>query len=144
MRSLNNICVIECGGKTNIHIFARVLNRFKIPYIVIHDKDPIDFPIDKENKNDKEKGLLKIFRENEFIENVVDENYGHIIKINPELEHLIGISKGEEERQGKVGAAYFKYENLALEEYPAEIKKILGLIREWNVDRKTCEFNCIK
>jgi len=41
--SANNICIVESGGKTNLHIFMRVLNKFKIPYIVIHDIDPISF-----------------------------------------------------------------------------------------------------
>ena len=33
--SATNICVLECGGKNNIHIFMRVLNNFKIPYVVL-------------------------------------------------------------------------------------------------------------
>ena len=48
--SANNVCIVECGGKNNIHIFMRVLNHFKIPYVVIHDVDPIDFAEDKSNK----------------------------------------------------------------------------------------------
>ncbi|MGZ3578239.1 MAG: ATP-dependent nuclease, partial [Syntrophales bacterium] len=53
--SAKNICVVESGGKQNIHIFMRVLNRFKIPYIVLHDVDPINFREDKTDKTDKEK-----------------------------------------------------------------------------------------
>jgi len=137
----NNICVIECGGKSNIHIFARVLNRFKIPYIVIHDIDPISFPIDKLNKSDKEKGDLRMFNENEVIENAVDKKYGHIIKINPELENVIMVSKGEVKNHGKIGAAYFKYEDLGLEDYPEEIKLMLDKIKEWKTENKTYEIS---
>ncbi|TGL90067.1 ATP-dependent endonuclease [Leptospira congkakensis] len=34
-----NIHVINCLGKANITLFSRILNQFKVPYIVIHDSD---------------------------------------------------------------------------------------------------------
>lgn len=129
--SSNNICVIECGGKTNIHIFMRVLNNFKIPYVVIHDIDPIDFPEDKENKTDKEEARLRMFKENDFIDRTLDIKCGRIIKIKPELETLIGISKNQAEKQGKIGAAFFKYDEIDVNDYPDEIIKILDLIINW-------------
>ena len=124
----NNICVIDCGGKTNIHIFIRVLNRFKIPYVVIHDIDPLSFPEDKANKTDKEKSELRMFKENEFIKNTLDNTLGKIIKINPELEKVIGVSNSQVENEGKVGAAFLKYEPLALADYPPNVKNILDII----------------
>jgi len=124
----NNICVIDCGGKTNIHIFMRVLNRFKIPYTVIHDTDPITFPEDKPNKTDKEKAESRIFKENTFIENTLEVSLGKIIRINPELENIIGVSNSQAEKEGKVGAAFLKYEPLSLDQYPPNVKKILDLI----------------
>jgi len=129
--SSNNICVIECGGKTNIHIFMRVLNKFKIPYVVIHDIDPIDFPEDKENKTDKEEARLRMFKENDFIDRTLDIKCGRIIKIKPELETVIGISKNQAEKQGKIGAAFFKYDEIDVNDYPDEIIKILDLIINW-------------
>lgn len=124
----NNICVIDCGGKTNIHIFMRVLNRFQIPYIVIHDIDPISFAEDKENKSDKEKAELRIFKENNFIERTLDHSFGKIIRINPELEKVIGVSNSQTEKEGKVGATFLKYEPLTLEQYPTNVKNILDFI----------------
>lgn len=35
----NSITIVECGGKGTISIFAKVLNSFGIPYVVIYDKD---------------------------------------------------------------------------------------------------------
>jgi len=129
--SANNICVIECGGKTNIHIFMRVLNKFKIPYVVIHDIDPIDFQEDKENKTGQEKAKLRMFKENDLIEKTLDTNYGYIIKIKPELETVIGISKNQAEKHGKIGAAFFKYDEIDVSEYQNEVVKILNLIIDW-------------
>jgi CRISPR-associated exonuclease Cas4 len=137
--SVNNICVIECGGKTNIHIFMRVLNKFKIPYVVIHDIDPIDFPEDKENKTDHEKAKLRMFKENDFIEKTLDTNYGYIIKIKPELETLIGISKSIAEKQGKIGAAFFKYDEIGINNYSNEVIKILDLIINWQEESNIIE-----
>lgn len=137
----NNICVIDCGGKTNIHIFMRVLNRFKIPYIVIHDIDPITFAEDKENKSDKEKAELRIFKENTFIENTLDSSLGKIIKINPELENVIGVSNSQAEKEGKVGAAFLKYEPLSLEQYPSNVKNILDIIFDQDNENSIIEIS---
>lgn len=124
----NNICVIDCGGKTNMHIFMRVLNKFKIPYVIIHDIDPINFPEDKPLKTHREEGKLRMFNENSFIEKTLDPTIGKIIRINPELEKVIGVSNSQVEREGKVGAAYLKYEQLSLDEYPSSIEQIMNLI----------------
>jgi len=139
--SSNNICVIECGGKTNIHIFMRVLNKFKISYVVIHDVDPIDFPENKENKTDNEKAKLRMFKENDFIEKTINTNYGHIIKIKPELETVIGISKGQTEKHSKIGAAFFKYDEIGVNDYPNEVIKILDLIINWQEKINIIEIN---
>jgi predicted ATP-dependent endonuclease of OLD family len=34
-----DVHVIDCLGKANIPLFAKILNQFKVPYIVIHDSD---------------------------------------------------------------------------------------------------------
>jgi predicted ATP-dependent endonuclease of OLD family len=127
-----NISVIECGGKTNLHIFMRIANGFKIPYIVIHDVDPIDFPENKPNKDDKEKHKLRMFKENEFIQGTLEENIGKIIKINPDFEKIMAISSSQSEKYGKVEAAFLKYDVLQIDEYPNQITKILNLIIDWN------------
>ena len=139
--SSKNICVIECGGKTNIHVFMRVLTAFKIPFIVIHDVDPISFPIDKPDKTDKEKNELRMFRENEFIEKTLDSEFGKIIRINPELEPIIGVSSNQVSREGKVGAAFFKYDTMDLSDYPVSVKSIVDLCINWNIESPIFELS---
>jgi CRISPR-associated exonuclease Cas4 len=129
--SANNICVVECGGKSNIHIFMRVLNRFEIPYVVLHDVDPISFPEDKSGKTDKEKAELNIFRENDFIQATLTGNIGKIIRVSPEFENISGVSKTQADKQGKVQAAYNKYEDMDVNDYPPALKKMLDLIVAW-------------
>jgi CRISPR-associated exonuclease Cas4 len=130
--SANNICVVECGGKNNIHIFMRVLNKFKIPYIVLHDVDPVDFPEDKPDKTDKEKQKFKMFKENEFISASLTEDIGKIIKVNPKFEEVSGISKTQADEYGKVQAAYNKYEGMDVNNYPAKLKEIIDLMVGWD------------
>jgi hypothetical protein len=36
------ILVLECGGKGNIPLFARICNHCGIPYVVVHDRDAPD------------------------------------------------------------------------------------------------------
>ena len=110
----------------------RISNSFKIPYIVIHDVDPIDFPEDKPNKTDKEESKLRMFKENKFIQDTLEENIGKIIKINPDLEKIIAVSNSQLERYGKVEADFLKYDVLQSDEYPNQIIKILDLIIDWN------------
>ncbi len=130
--SAKNICVVECGGKNNIHIFMRVLNRFKIPYVVLHDVDPIDFPEDKSNKTDKEKQELSTFKENGFIRAALDESVGRIITVNPEFENITGVSKSQTDKHGKVQAAYNKYDGLDVSNYPVKLINVLDLLIEWD------------
>ena len=134
-----NICVMECGGKYNIHIFMRILNQFKIPYVTIHDIDPIDFPEEKQDKSDKEKERLKTFKENKFIRTTLDENVGKIITINPQFETITGVSTSQVEKHGKVQAAYEKYDGLDISDYPSKLIEIIDLIIDWN--KPDCVYN---
>lgn len=129
--SASNISVVECGGKTNLHVFMRVLNKFSIPYVVIHDADPIDFPEDKPEKTDEEKQRLRMFRENAFIEGAIQEGVGKVIKIDPELETIIDVSKSQAKREGKVAASFFKYEEMDTNDYPQDVLTIIDSIIEW-------------
>jgi len=136
----NNICVTDCGGKTNFTAFMKVLNNLKIPYIVIHDIDPIDFAEDKPDKTDKEKHSLRMFKENEKIELTISD-IGKIIRINPELEPIIGVSNSQAEKHGKVRAAYFKYDELETIEYPKKVIDLMNKIIDWNSKDSIYEIN---
>lgn len=134
----NNICVTDCGGKTNFTAFMKVLNNLKIPYIVIHDIDPIDFAEDKPDKTDKEKHSLRMFKENDKIESTISD-IGKIIKVNPELEPIIGVSNSQADKHGKVRAAYFKYDNLDTKNYPEKVMDLMNKIIDWNIKNKIYE-----
>ena len=49
------ILVLECGGKGNIPLFARICNHCGIPYVVVHDRDapPGSRPVESERVMNK-------------------------------------------------------------------------------------------
>lgn len=137
--SASNICITDCGGKTNFTAFMKVLNNLKIPYIVIHDKDPINFAEDKADKTDKEKHSLRMLKENDKILATLNETIGKIITVNPDLEPLIGVSNAQVEKHGKVRAAYFKFDEVNIENYPAKVLELMNLLIEWTPENNTYE-----
>lgn len=58
-------------------------------------------------------------------------NIGKIIKINPELENISGVSRSQADKYGKVQAAYNEYEGMNVSDYPAALKEVIDLIIEW-------------
>ncbi|MBU2102104.1 MAG: hypothetical protein KKF80_01790, partial [Candidatus Omnitrophica bacterium] len=72
------------------------------------------------------------FKENDFIARTLDNTIGKIIKVDPNLESIIGISASQAEKHGKVGAAFLKYDDMLLINYPAQIKQILDMIIAWS------------
>lgn len=137
--SASNICITDCGGKSNFTAFMKVLNNLKIPYIVIHDKDPIDFAEDKADKTDKEKHSLRMLRENDKISVTLDDTIGKIITVNPDLEPLIGVSNSQVEKHGKVRAAYFKFDELEVGNYPAKVLELMSLLINWTPQQNRYE-----
>jgi hypothetical protein len=137
--SASNICITDCGGKTNFTAFMKVLNNLKIPYIVIHDNDSVDFPEDKADKTDKEQHSLRMFKENLKIAATLSAEFGKLIKVNPDLEPLIGVSASQAEKHGKVRATYFKFDGMNTEDYPVKVKELMQLLIDWTPIQNTYE-----
>lgn len=67
-----NYSILECGSKSIIPQFIKLLNAFKIPYIAIYDKDNHYWrnDIEIENSNDKNRSIQRVinFKFGDFIE----------------------------------------------------------------------------
>lgn len=77
--------IIECGSKSTIPQFIRLLNAFKIPYVAVYDKDNHAWrnPTEIFNSNQKNKSIQKMVHkkfgsyvelENDIEEEIYDEN----------------------------------------------------------------------
>jgi predicted ATP-dependent endonuclease of OLD family len=93
-RMNRQIHVINCMGKANIPLFARILNHFKVPFIVIHDSDTPN------NNGKKRKGANGMWKENEKIRDAVAEGAAGVIFT--QFPHFEGHFLDEELSSGKV------------------------------------------
>lgn len=89
-----NIHVIDCLGKANIPLFAKILNQFKVPYLVIHDADTPKV----KRKSEMVSGAMWTMNQN--IRTVVSQSIGGAIFT--QFPHFEGEFLGEELNGGKV------------------------------------------
>jgi len=128
----HTVSIIDCGSKFNLTLYIRVLNAFRIPYLVIYDEDPIDpelCPGGSRYDPDKFKEAQRTFKENEKIENAVDPQIGETMMIKDNFESLLGISKSRAEKIGKPLAAVEKFSNENVE-IPEDVKRIVRKVYE--------------
>ncbi|PIR41996.1 MAG: ATP-dependent endonuclease [Candidatus Yanofskybacteria bacterium CG10_big_fil_rev_8_21_14_0_10_37_15] len=75
--------IIDCGGKDNIKIYIHLLNKFRLPYVAVYDKDnqavKTADAINNANKSSKE------------IEDAIDQSLGKSIIFENDIEEEIGI-----------------------------------------------------
>lgn len=89
-----DVHVIDCLGKANIPLFAKILNQFKVPYLVIHDAD---------TPKVKRKSKLidgAMWTMNQSIRAVVSQSNGGVIFT--QFPHFEGEFLGEDLNGGKV------------------------------------------
>lgn len=75
--------LIDCGGKDNIKIYIHLLNKFKLPYIAVYDKD---------NQTTKKSDAIDTAnKSSEEIEKTIDKKLGKSVVFENDLEEEIGI-----------------------------------------------------
>lgn len=79
--------IIECGSKSTIPQFIMLLNLFKIPYVVMYDKDNHKWRTKEEIANSKLK--------NKQIRSMVKDSLGFCIEAENDIEEEIYNKKGE-------------------------------------------------
>jgi putative ATP-dependent endonuclease of OLD family len=122
----HEISIIDCGSKFNIPMYIEIANAFKIPYLVVHDEDPI--PEKLPDKEDIRNSLINTYILNEKINNLIDETFGDVEMLSPDFEKLSGISKTQSEKKGKSFAAIEHFSNKKESEIPERLVKIVKKI----------------
>lgn len=92
--------VIDCGGKDNIPIYIQLLNSFKLPYVVVYDRD-----------HQVHKGADAIASADiasQGIENRIDSSLGSSIILENDIEEEIGITE-----QGRKGKPHIAIEHIS-------------------------------
>lgn len=70
--------IVECGSKSSIPQFIRLLNQYKIPYVAVYDKDEHLWR-DYENK-------VKSRRDNKHLKQLIHQNIGEVVEFTNDIE----------------------------------------------------------
>jgi CRISPR-associated exonuclease Cas4 len=110
--------IIDCGGKDSIHLYINLLNKFKIKYLVVYDKD-----------NHIEKSAQKIADSNAknlIIENAIDRDFGKSIVLKNDIEEEIGLISSGRNKAHKALSYVVSNEFVLSESLENKIKSIFG------------------
>lgn len=78
--------LIDCGSKDNIPLYVKLLNKFKIPYLAVYDRD---------HQQDKDaNAIASADTSTQKIEDVIDPNVGASIVLVNDIEEELGLPKG--------------------------------------------------
>ena len=87
--------VIECGSKSTLPQYIKLLNKFYIPYVVVYDKDEHIWRTSLERKNS--------FRKNKEIQRSINYEIGRFVEFENDIEEEIG---GEREKKSYKNKPY--------------------------------------
>jgi CRISPR-associated exonuclease Cas4 len=90
--------IIDCGSKDAIPNYLRLLNRFKIPYVVVYDKD--------HQTSKSPDAILSADRSSQKIESNVDSALGKTIILENDIEEEIGILEPEKKNKPYIAVAH--------------------------------------
>lgn len=111
--------IIDCGTKNNIHLFIRLMNKFKRPYIAVYDND--------HQADRKPEDLVKIDKASAQIESAVDVKYGSTIVLENDIEEEIGLEKtGKRNKPYKALLHVSAKEFVCPDSFKAKIEAIYG------------------
>ncbi len=128
----HRVSIIDCGSKFNLTLYMEVLNAFRIPYLVIHDEDPVDPELEPgaaKYDSDKFREAKQTFEENQRIEDAADSIIGGVRQIPGKFEKLLGISKAQADKLGKPFAAVEKYAQQGVE-ISEDVKELVITVYE--------------
>lgn len=93
-----NISVIECGGKTKMPLFARTATAFKIPCVMVVDRDlkEIDDTWPEKRKRDQQEKNEKHVKWNKAIVDAAGKE--RVFWLEPDFEACVGLPRDESEK----------------------------------------------
>lgn len=120
-----DISIIDCGSKHNLPLYIAIANSFEIPYLVIHDEDPLPDPIPDDWNKDKKKARERTFALNKDINNCVKTPLGQVEMLSPDFERVSGVSKSQGEKKGKALAALDHFEAVDQSNIPDRLRQVV-------------------
>jgi putative ATP-dependent endonuclease of OLD family len=78
--------LIDCGSKDNIPLYAKLLNKFKIPYVAVYDRD--------HQQGKSADAIASANISTQKIEDVIDPALGKSLVLVNDIEEELGLPKG--------------------------------------------------
>ncbi|WP_432204518.1 ATP-dependent nuclease [Cetobacterium somerae] len=107
-----NYSIVECGSKSIIPQFIKILNAYRIPYIAVYDKDNHKW----RNETELENSNLK----NKSIRRLINKYIGDFIEFENDIEEE--IYQEERERKNYKNKPYYTLQKISDEEYSIPLK----------------------
>lgn len=82
--------LVDCGSKDNIPLYCQLLNKFKIPYVAVYDKDH------QASKNAD--GIASAEKSSALIEAAIVKEIGSSVVFVNDIEEEAGIIAGEKSK----------------------------------------------
>lgn len=120
-----DVSIIDCGAKHNLPLYVTIAKAFGIPYLVIHDEDPLPDPIPDTWNADKQREKQRTFKLNDEIAKLVEPPLGAVEMFKPDFEGACGVSRSQGDKKGKALAALEHFESLPTGEIPAAFNAIV-------------------
>ena len=120
-----DISIIDCGSKHNLPLYVTIAKAFHIPYIVIHDEDPLNHPIPDDWPPEKIREKKRTFRLNQDISQLVAPPLGHVEQFSPDFERASGVSRTQGKKKGKALAALEHFEGVSISDLPEVLVRII-------------------
>jgi len=119
------VSIIDCGAKHNLPLYITIANAFQIPYLVIHDEDPLPATIPEEWSSEKREARKRTFNLNRTIQNMVDTHVGETVIFSPDFEGANKIPKTQGKKKGKALAALDYFHDKEVEEIPSQLQEVV-------------------
>ena len=102
-----DMTLVDCGSKTAIPLYVRLLNNFSIPYVAVYDADH------QEHKDQQARGAAD--RDTALVEGEIDTNYGKSVVFVNDIEEELGLPNGNKNKP-YVALSYVSDEGFRLPE----------------------------
>ncbi len=120
-----DVSIVDCGSKYNLPLYITIAKAFQLPYVVIHDEDPVPDPIPASWDDDKRKSKQRTFELNAHMAALVETPLGTLEVLSPDFEQASGISKNQGAKKGKALAALDHFVGLDVDAIPERLKQIV-------------------
>jgi len=124
----SEVSIIDCGSKHNLPLYMKIANAFKIPYLVIHDEDPLPDPIPNDWDENKKREKRRTFELNSEIANLAKEQGAQVEILSPDFEGVSGVPRSQGEKKGKALAALDYFDSLEISQIPKQLQDLVRKI----------------